>query len=241
VAKLYDITFYTFELDNDFHFRKICNYVADIYQNNLGGYKPPKTTRIGLFLDKEKNWDGKPWRNGSIIHLSGVFDELNFRKLDEKRAMRYLLDILHRTIIEHCDELSWDSSVFDKAYYTVIKSDFQFTKTFEEVISRDKKNQGQIVLRKTVDTTNVHFILNGQDKKVYSNENRYWMDPWYDIKKSYKWFDNDRFGVQFAEGQFRFFYSLTKNQLGYEIIPKKMQIEIIEENFKRLIRHVNAT
>ncbi|MBK8368850.1 MAG: hypothetical protein IPL10_16050 [Bacteroidetes bacterium] len=216
-------------------------YIADMYQTYLHGYKPPKTTRIGIFLGNEKKWNGKPMKNGTIIHLPAKFDQHKFNSLDDYNAKNYLLDILHNTIIEHCDELDWDKTVFERSYNEVKEKGFEFVKTYPNIISRNKTNNGQVIVRKNIEQTNIYFLINNHEINIYSNNNRFWLDPWNNLNNSCKWFDNDTFGVLLGKGQFKLYYSVSKKSLSYLLIPKTFTQKELEEKYERLITHINAS
>ena len=242
MSRLYDISFFAFGYkDLGKIFPMTSYYIADTYQTYLHGYKPPKTTRIGIFLGHEKKWDGKATKSGTIIHLPAIFDQEKFNSLHEYGAKEYLLDILHFTIIEHCAELGWDKAVFESAYNEIKEKNFEFIKLYPRVISRNKTNHGQVIIKKTIEKTNIYFLINNQEINIYSNDNRFWLDPWNNLKNTSKWFDNENFGVSLAEGQFKLFYSISTKNIAYELVPKNLSLKELESKYKRLIEHVNTS
>lgn len=245
MSKLYDIsifdTFFEADFKDSIDFEKTRLYIADAYQANLDSYKPHKTTRIGIWLSDKEIWDGKPWFNGSICHLPASFDKIKYPKLNPKEASHYLLDLMHSTIMEFCEELKWEKSKFEQAYLKTLKNNLQYLKEYPVKTARDKKNHAQVVVRKTQEYTIVYFRVNSMELKVYEIENRFYEDPTDKFVSKNKWFDNNAFGICASVDEFRFFYSLANNKLAYRIDPKYADENNLKKRFKKIIDQIEPT
>ena len=141
-APLYDITIYYVgqvikDAPEDWDFRRTVNYIADFYHDRLNVYKPPKTGRICIHLGSTKNWK-KPKYFGAICSYDNIIDEDKYLSLSKKEKYRYILEILHSTVIEIADIYDWDKNVFSNAYNHILEHDFKFEKYYPEKKSKDK-------------------------------------------------------------------------------------------------------
>lgn len=202
-APLYDITIYyngnvIKDAPQDLNFWRKVNYIADFYHDRLNGYKPKKTGRICIHLGPTKNWD-KPFYFGSICSYNNVIDENKYLSLSKMEKYKYILDILHSTVIEIADIYDWDKSVFNNAYKHMLESGFKFEKYYPEKKSKDRKQIGQIILVKTEEKATLFVSIwtgDATTKKVLLEKiNWYWFDSTYNFAKSCKWLDNSSFGL----------------------------------------------
>lgn len=226
-APLYDITIYyngnvIKDAPKDWDFRRTVNYIADFYHDRLNGYKPTKTGRICIHLGPTKNWD-KPNYFGAICSYDNVIDENKYLSLSKKEKYKYILEILHSTVIEIADIFNWEKSVFNDAYEHIIESDFKFEKYYPEKKSKDRKHIGQIILTKTEEKSTLFALIKTGDvttKNVLLEKNNwYWFDSTYNFAKNCKWLDNSSFGVYkngkncyFSTDQNRTINDLTFNE-----------------------------
>lgn len=207
-APLYDITIYyngnvIKDAPKDWDFRRTVNYIADFYHDSLNGYKPTKTGRICIHLGPTKNRD-KPSYFGAICSYDNVIDENKYLSLSKKEKYKYILEILHATVIEIADIYNWDKSFFNKAYEHIIESDFKFEKYYPEKKSKDRKQIGQIILVKTEEkSTLLVSVKTGNSiirEVLLEKRNWYWFDSTYNFAKKCKWLDNSSFGL-YKNGQ----------------------------------------
>jgi hypothetical protein len=189
-------------------FRLTVNYVCDFYHKMLRGYKPPKTGRICIQLDKQRKWD-RPNYFGSICSTANTVDEEKYLNLSKLGKYKYILDIVHQSMEELIDIYKWDRDVFQKAYDAIHKMEFKFSLSYPPKKSRDKKTIGAVVIEKTekVTTLNLQFTKDDKTKKVrlFENRNWFWYDITYEMSKHSKWLDNNTFGV----------YSKKTDKFGY--------------------------
>jgi hypothetical protein len=192
-------------------FRLTVNYVCDFYHKMLDGYKPPKTGRICISLNKEKRWD-KPHYFGSICHIAHTIDEEKYLSLSKLDKYKYILELLHHAIQELIEVYAWDKEVFQNAYDRIHKMDFKFSLHYAPKKSRDKKNIGQVIIEKTekITTLNLSFTIGDKSKKIklFENKNWFWYDIAYEMAKNSKWLDNNSFGVYSKKTDKYGYYSL---------------------------------
>lgn len=226
-APLYDITIYyngnvIKDAPEELDFRRTVNYIADFYHDRLNGYKPKKTCRICVHLGPTKNWD-KPSYFGAICSYDNIIDENKYLSLSKNEKYKYILEILHSTIIEIADIYNWDKSVFNDAYEHIIESDFKFEKYYPEKKSKDRKQIGQVFLTKTEETSTLFVSITTGDvttKNVLLEKNNcYWFDSIYSFAKNCIWLDNSSFGLYkngkncyFSTDQNRIINDLTFNE-----------------------------
>lgn len=202
-APLHDITIYyngsvIKDAPQDLDFRRIVNYIADFYHDRLNGYKPTKTGRICIHLGPTKNWD-KPNYFGAICSYDNIIDENKYLSLSKKEKYKYILEILHSTVIEIANIYNWDKSVFNKAYEHIIESDFKFEKYYPEKKSKNRKHIGQVILTKTEEKSKLSIVIKTGDSTstevLLEKANLYWFDSSYNFAKKCKWIDNSSFGL----------------------------------------------
>ena len=202
-APLNDITIYYHgtvikDAPQDWDFRRKVNYIADFYHDSLNGFKPTKTGIICFHLGATNNW-AKPNYFGSICSYGSVIDENKYLSLSKKEKYKYILEILHTTVIEIADIYSWDKSAFNTAYKHIIESDFKFEKHYPEKKSKDRKHVGQIILAKTEEKSKLSVVIKTRDstitKVLLEKNNWYWFDSNYHYAKNCKWLDNSCFGI----------------------------------------------
>lgn len=244
MSKLYDIsifdTFFEANFKDSIDFEKTRLYIADAYQTNLDSYKPCKATRIGIYLCEKELWNGKPWFNGSICHLPAQFDKIKYPELSSTEAKLYLLNLIHSTILEFCEDLQWEKSKFEQAYLKLVENHLNYLKEYPVKTSSDKKNFAQVVVRKTQEFTIVYFRVNSMELKVYEIENRFYEDPTDKFVSKNKWFDNNTFGISASVDEFRFFYSLNSNKIEYRIESKYSDEANLRERFKNVIDQIDT-
>jgi hypothetical protein len=223
-SPLYDITIYydgsvITDAPTDLDFRSTVNYIADFYHDRLNGYKPTKTGRICIHLGPAKSMD-KPIYFGSICSYDNVIDERKYLSLSKKEKYKYILEILHSTVIEIADLFHWDKSVFDGAYKHIIDCDFKFEKYYPEKKSKDRKLIGQIILLKTEEKSTLLAVIKSENtvrrEILLERGNGYWYDAAYDFAKSCKWLDNFSFGLY--KNEKNCYFSIETNSVINDLI-----------------------
>lgn len=196
------------------------NYVSDLYVQKMYDYKPPKTTRVTLQPSFYGIWN-RTWKNGSLISMAPFYNREHYDTLDKKAKYKYILDIIHSSMLQLSEEYNWNKEVFENAYKEVIENDFQFMVHYSQKKSRDKKKLGQIVIEKTESTTTVCVIIEKDGvktkQKLFDKNNWYWYDEAYKIAKHSKWFDNDRFGIYIKNLNFAIWYSEKDKRVLFEV------------------------
>lgn len=179
-------------------FVRAANYIADFYHDSLKGYKPPKTGRICIHLGPTKMWN-KPFYFGSVCSYSNIIDEAKYLTLTKTKKYKYILDLLHSTILELAEIYNWNKAIFNDSYDHIINKDFKFERSFSEKRSRDKKIKAQAILNKTEDKSTISVLISDgpilNRIVLLEKRNWYWYDSVYELAKSCKWLDNSSFGI----------------------------------------------
>ncbi|KAA3437926.1 hypothetical protein [Rufibacter hautae] len=200
----------------DWEFRKAVNFISDYYHNSLAGYKPPKTGRICIHI-KEAMFLQEPWYFGAICTLSTTMNEEQYLRLTKKEQYRYLLDLIHNTVMEAAGTLSWDKSVFESAYSSILNSDFVFEKPQKEKKSTNRKSSGVAVLAKTEDKASLKVRITTEggtsESVLFNKKNWYWWDSSYKIAANCKWIDEDSFGYKSKTTDEFVYYSIREGKV----------------------------
>jgi len=220
---LTDITVYYDGEKGWTEFRFETNYICDMYHDRLDGYKPPKTTRICLYLRDKKIFE-KPNYFGSICSCDVEFDFAKYKSIEDKSdRYKFILDSIHNTILEMADILKWDNDVFIKSYDSILRDNFKFIKEYPKKTSRDKKAVGQVIIDKTETKTILKLkISNGQslETKLIEKKNWFWFDSGYQLADKMKWIDKNNFGYKSNKSEREVYYSLPDNRVvkNFEIL-----------------------
>jgi len=214
---LTDITvYYDEEKEPWTEFRFESNYISDMYHNRLNGYKPPKTGRICLHLRDNKIFE-KPNYFGAICSYDVEFDFTKYKVLEGKSdKYKFILDSIHKTILEMAGILNWDKDVFIKSYDSILKDGFKFIKEYPTKSSRDKKTVGQVVLEKTETKTILKLKLtNGKslEAKLIEKKNWFWFDSGYQLADKMRWIDKNNFGYKSKKTDKEIYYSLPDKKV----------------------------
>ena len=197
-------------------FRYETNYISDMYHNRLDGYKPPKTGRICLHLRGKKIFE-KPNYFGAICSYDVEFDFAKYNAIESKPdRYKFILDSIHRTILEMADILNWDKEVFIKSYDSILRDNFKFIKEYPTKTSRDKKTVGQVTIEKTETKTILRLtISNGQslEAKLIEKKNWFWFDSGYQLADKMKWIDKNNFGYKSKKTDKAVYYSLPDKRV----------------------------
>ena len=209
---LTDITvYYDGEKEPWTEFRFETNYLCDMYHNRLNGYKPPKTGRICLHLRDKIVFD-KPNYFGAICSYDLEFDFTKYKAIESKSdRYKFILDHIHKAILELATVLNWDKDVFIKSYDSILRDNFKFTKEYPAKTAQDKKKVGQVTMEKTESKTLLRLkITNGQsvEAKLIEKKNWFWFDSGYRLADKMKWIDKDNFGYKSKKTDKEVYYSL---------------------------------
>jgi len=196
------------------------NFVSDLYVQKMNGYKPTNATRVTLQPAYHNIWN-RTWKNGSLFSIAPLFEREKYNALDKKGKYKYILDIIHWSMLQLSEEYKWDREVFEKAYEEVIDKNFSFIVEYTPKKSKDKKKDAKIVIEKSETITRVYSVMNNEGEtikaKLIDKKNWWWYDEAYKMAKHSKWFDNDRFGIHIQSLNFAVWYSLTKNKVLFEV------------------------
>ncbi len=216
-ALLNDITIYYWGLkqrdtSGNWQFGRVGNFICDFYHRLLLGYKPPKTSRICIHINEEKNFE-KPGYNGSICAIAKSFNEDTFLHLSNLDKYKFLLDLVHNCCTELAEDFAWRKEPFDNSYAEVKKRGFSFLIDYPVKQSKDKKKKAHVQIYKTENTSaiNLIFSFEGQRKqvKLFEKKNWFWIDSVYEMAENSKWLDTSTFGV-YAKRSGKFgYYSLA--------------------------------
>jgi hypothetical protein len=213
---------------NDWEFSKTKNFISDYYHNSLAGYKPPKTGRICIQIN-EKRFLQEPTYFGAICTLSTTMDEELYLRLGKKEQYRYLLDLIHNTVMEAADTLGWDKSVFESAYNFVLNNDFVFEKAQKEKKSRSRKSTGIAVLVKTEDIATLKVRITTEwgkiDAVLFNKKNWYWWDSSYKIAANCSWIDEDSFGYKSKTTDEFVYYSIKERKVKINLEDSVFEIK----------------
>jgi hypothetical protein len=197
----------------------LTNFVSDLYIRNMGGYKPPNTTRVSIQAGPKKMWD-RTWKDGSLRLVSAIFEYDHFSSLDKFGRYRYVLDIIQECMLKLSIDFSWEQAVFVRAYNSVIASGFRFEIFFPSKIARNKQAKASICLRKNESLAQIlvnFYAAHGNFEVVLvEKKNWWWYDSTYMMVKNYKWFDNERFGVDLKKLGLKFWYDISRGCIFYE-------------------------
>ena len=195
------------------------NYICDLYGICMHGYKPPNTTRVSIQPSFYNIW-AKTWRDGSLISVAAYFNYDEYSKLSTKDKYKYILEIVHGTMLKLSLEYKWDKRVFEKAYHEILENDFTFKIDYPKKQSRDKQKHANIVLTKTEMTTTISILLENSGEisliKLFDKKNWWWYDSTYKLAKYSKWFDNDRFGLFYKPKNWGVWHSIKDNKIVFE-------------------------
>lgn len=228
-APLDDITIYydgTAIADNgaNAEFRITVNYICDFYYKLLNGYKPNKTGRICITLNKDKVWDD-PWYFGSICNVSWLIDEQKYLNSSKPDKYKYILELVHNVCMHLAETYGWDKDVFKNAYDEIYKRRFHFSLSYPEKKSRDRKKIAKAIVEKTDLISTVHLVIqtdNGVEKiKLLEKKNWWWWDSAYVIAKRCKWLDNMSFGICSKDKTQLAYYSLADKNVSSNLSFKE--------------------
>jgi len=213
---LYTQTPYTVGTPEYIEETSLINFVSDLYVQNMNGYKPPKTSRITIQPAFHEVWN-RAWKNGSIVAIAPFFSHDQFSSFDKLGKYKYILELIQTATTQLSDEYQWDRKVFETAYQKTLDSNFNFRIEYPAKQSKDRKKSGILVVTKTETITSAYVDININDtittKKLFDKKNSWWYDCVYYLARYNKWFDTDRFGIDYGKGKISIWYSVEKNEV----------------------------
>ena len=222
----------------------LLNYISDLYQCKMFGYKPPNTSRVTIQPHYYGVWK-EPVKSGSIVHIAPEFNYEKFQVLDQRGKYKCLLDLIQTSMLELSRHFNWDTSVFLRAYDEVTKNNYRFSIDYPSKISRDAKKSAYLRMEKSETITSLFVLIESEDQalkiKLLDKDNQWWNDPAYQWVKSNKWVDNDRFGIRSKEHDFSAWYSLGKARVEYEHHGKIKDASELKSFFNVENRHYIPT
>lgn len=208
-------------LNNPNHFRQTVNFICDFYHQLLNGYKPSKTSRLCIhFTQQVSDFLGKPTYFGSICSIWCYFEEEKYLSVSGNARLKYLLDLLHSSVIVTAHMLDWNEEIFQKAYLNIIDADFKFAKEYPKKQNKTKTYIGQVILEKDIFTSRIYFVVsNGSitiKKEALVRDNGGYLDSSYLTCKRVKWLNNNNYGVDIKEQNQKAYYSTVQNKMCFE-------------------------
>lgn len=208
-------------LNNPNHFRQTVNFICDFYHQLLNGYKPLKTSRLGIhFTHRFSDILGKPSYFGSICSVWCYFEEDKYLAFSGNVRIRYLLDLLHSSVIVTASTLGWDKEVFQNAYKKIIDADFRFVKEYPKKLNRVQSHTGQVILEKDIFTSKIYFVVSDgastTKHEALIRDNGGYLDSSYFTSKRAKWLNNNDYGVEMKGQNQKVYYSTIQNKMCFE-------------------------
>lgn len=192
------------------------NYICDLYVQHMGGYKPPKTTRITLQPSFYNIWD-RTWKIGSIVAIAPYFSYDEFIQLDKTEKYRYILELIQTSVTQLAREYQWDIHVFESAYRKILDCNFNFRMEYPPKKSKDRKKSGWLVVEKTETVSTAYVYIQTGDqlvsKKLFDKKNWWCYDRIYDLAKYCKWIDGEMFGISYEKWNIQILYSVDKDEV----------------------------
>ena len=200
-------------------FRRLANYISDLYVQCLHGYKPPKIARICIKLEPD-NMLPTYWKFGSIVTIKQFFQSQLYDLMPDAEKASFLLDALQDAVRNLCHQYQWDLEVFDRAYDEVQGRNLLFQFEYPQKFTRDGKKRAHLLLQKTLTTTSLFACIVSEETSVratlYEGPNHWWYDPIYAVTKYGRWISNDQFGIKTTRHDFQAWFSLQSNRVCVE-------------------------
>jgi hypothetical protein len=192
-----------------------CRFVCDLYVQKMYRNKPPRCTRI--CISPSQLLKGQAHMYESIAGAYPAYNYDDFKKLNKKARYIYILDLIQQGVMLLADKFEWDKSVFERAYKEVLATGFKFAISYPPKLSRNRKTSAEISIEKTEVLTSVFVTFNGgvssTKVKLFEKENGGCDDMAYVFIKTCKWFDNDKFGVNYKESKMKIIYSIAQQKV----------------------------
>lgn len=230
-ASFEDITIYHFTPEKMGKARCIrdkqeCQFVCDLYVQKMYHYKPPRCTRI-VIIPGEVAEDRHANMYTSIAHFYPAYNYDEFKKLNKKARYIYILNLIQEGAMRLASKFEWDESVFELAYKEVLATNFVFVIGYPAKLSRNRKTSAQISIEKTETLSSVFVKINGAASfakiKLFEKRNGGCDDMAYVLIKTCKWFDSDKFGVDYKESKMKIVYSIEQQKVIHYKSGKKIR------------------
>jgi hypothetical protein len=231
MRKLDDITFYFSstkkipQTPDDWSFRKVANFVCDMFYYNLDGYKPPHTSRINIMLNENPSAaENSVCYFGSICLINAKIDEDKYLKNSLIENQFFLLEIIKSATDSASIEYNWDKSVFENAYKKTIALGFNFNITLHEKKKGDKVLK--TIIEKDIHNSFLKIKLENKTITLIKKDNICCHDSIFSWGEKVKWFNTDEVGIELKKQQVKISYSISKDTLTSNIIFKEGNIFI---------------
>lgn len=228
--QLEDITlYYNSDGDDAKQFTLRQNVVSDLYMQYLNSYKPPKTSRISVHLEREDYILGY---FGSILSAKAKFDKEKYMLLKSDGQNRLILETVHRIALMCAAKYDWDIERFREEYREVLNVNFKFRIESKSKSSKDKKHKASIILEKDLTSSKISAIFYNQAgdaiKKVQLLRSFQHKMFYGRIIKKYKWFNNQEFGLYTTDDELTIRASLLSDEPTTSINPTKTDKKRLE-------------
>lgn len=222
MTPFYDITIYypdrkTRDFDKVGHvnqFREVANFVSRSYHRLLNGYKPPKTSRLGIHFTVNKDGEALPGTYfGSICSVMSYFDEDKYLELSVESRLLYILELLHASALKAATQFSWRLDIFQQAYQHLLDNNLVYVKEFPIKTNRKKSHWARAILKENLTHSSIYFEVSDQEKSTlfFAVNTRVSFAEFYCEKA--KWFTNSEFGVSVPVDNRKVYYSLVLGTL----------------------------
>lgn len=222
MTPFYDITIYypdrkTLDFDKLGHsnqFREVVNFVSRSYHRLLNGYKPPKTSRLGIHFTINKDNESRPGTYfGSICSVMSYFDEDRYLELSGESRLRYILELLHASVLKAATQFCWRLDIFQQAYQHLLNNNLVYVKEFPVKTNRKKSHWAKVILKENLTHSSIYFEVSDKEKSTlfFAVNTRVSFAEFYCEKA--KWLTNDEFGISVPVDNHKVSYSLVSGGL----------------------------
>ena len=238
------ISFYTeakgFQFYSAFPF---CKEVAWTFLKHLGNKLGLFRHRVNItFVDSAIQTGTR--RFGSIYDYRIKVDEPLLLTRTEEERRDLLLNIIYEAFCALANEYAWDLKAIDQAYQKAKNENrgFNFLSAYKS--SRDRNHTGALAFELV--ESNLKIYCTVQDKTsnsllrfklIETDEDNF---SWSRRIKEYGWYDNNRFGLKFLNGDYWIVYDVLNQKTGEIICPKKHSMKEVE-SFKRELEPLRTT
>lgn len=221
-----------------FYREVIWNFLKHL-NNKLGLFKH----RVNImFVDSDQESGTATF--DSIYDYRITLDEGYFLTKTEEEKRDILLDVVYEAFSALAKEHGWDREVIDQAYQKAKEdnSGFNFLSAYKS--SRDKNHTGALAFE--LEERDLYIYCAVQNKLgeslpriklLETDEDNF---SWYRRIKEYGWYDNNRFGLKFLNGDYWIVCDIQNQRIEEIINLKKHSMREIE-SYKREIKSLRTT
>ncbi len=125
--------------------------------------------RIIIKLSEPDNRVGTIELSSSVLKFYETFDFFLFDGLEEWNKKKLLLDTLHKSLIQLCDQFGWPKTGFNNAYKLVIQEDFLNTYSIKKKNNRNQTLFAELFCNHKVDSFDCFIRVKDKlEKVIYS-------------------------------------------------------------------------